>query len=129
MKSYDRRHISESLLTLAGQIHPSFCVGRKADHLNDKTSEAFAQAFFANATSEGLKVLWDFAEKEAANGELLVNFSIKTNEASVPRRLSKKEMESFHFPNYSWEVHPLCKTEDELREIEQAICVVVFTAK
>ncbi|MBQ6991577.1 MAG: hypothetical protein IJN50_01465 [Clostridia bacterium] len=127
MEKYERRHISESLLTLSGQIHPAYCVGRKAENLNDTTKETFAYAFFANATSEELNSLWAFAEKESEHGELFLSFAVK--ESSVSRTLTAEEMKTFDFSKYSWEIHPLAPTEDELREIPQAICGIIFYAK
>lgn len=125
MNNYERRHISQSLLTLSGQIHPAYCVGRKAEHLNSKVKEHFAQAFFANASSEELNSLWVFAEKEAQHGELLLSFAVK--ETSISRELTADEMKSFDFSKYSWEIHSAL-TEDELREVPQAICTVIFYA-
>ncbi len=122
---YCRRHISETLLTLSGKIHPAYCVGRKAENLNDKEVEIFSQAFFASCSTEELNLLWDFAEKESRNGELLITFSVK--DGNNIRSLSDEEMKSFDFKS-TWEIHSLALTEDELREISQAICTVVFYA-
>ena len=123
---YGRRHVSESLLTLSGKIHPAYCVGRKSEKLNNKTDEIFSQAFFASCSTEELNLLWDFAEKEARNGELLISFSVK--DGDTVRSLSTEEMKSFIFSSTRWEIHPLSLTEDELREVSQAMCSVFFYA-
>lgn len=127
MNNYGRRHIVENLITLAGgAIHPAYCIGRKAENLNDKEYEIFAQAFFASRSSEELKILWDFAEKESLSGELLLTFSVKDGDHIVA--LTEKEMKTFDFSR-TWEIHSITSTEDELREIEQAICAIVFNSK
>ncbi len=126
---YDRKHLNESLLTLVGQIHPSFCIGRRKESLNDKTEEIFSQSFFANASQSELQLLWEFAEKEGKHGELLLNFAIKEDDSKSSRPLEKGEMKIFHFSDYVWEVLPIAETEDELRQISQAQCLIVFTAR
>lgn len=125
-KRYDRRHIAETLSTHAGQIHPSYCIGRKGENLNDSIKERFAHAFFATTTSTDLKVLWAFAEKESQHGELLLSFALK--DGADTRALTEAEMETFEFSKYGWAIRALASTEDELREVDQAICVVVFCA-
>lgn len=122
--NYGRRHVSENLITLAGAIHPSYCIGRKAENLNDKENEIFAQAFFASCSTEELNLLWNFAEKESHNGELLLSFSVK--DGDTVRSLTTDEKRSFVFSGTPWKLQPLALTEDELREISQAICTVVF---
>jgi len=125
-KRYDRRHIAETLSTHAGQIHPSYCIGRKGENLNDSIKERFAHAFFANTTLNELNSLWAFAEKNAERDELLLSFAVKDGDDS--RALTDEEMRCFDFTKFRWEIHALATTEDELREIPQAICVVVFCA-
>lgn len=122
-KRYDRRHIAETLSTHAGQIHPSYCIGRKGENLNDSIKERFAHAFFAASTSAQLKSLWAFAEKESEHGELLLTFSVKDGDDI--RSLTDEEMKCFDFTS-DWEIRSLAPTEDELREIPQAICTIVF---
>ena len=124
---YSRRHIAESLLNLSGQIHPAYCIGRQKSSLNDIVTETFAHAFFARASSEELALLWKFAEEQAKHGELLISFTLKGFDSI--RNLTAGEMKNFDFSKFTWEVCPLCPTEDELREIHQSICSVVFTPR
>lgn len=123
---YSRRHIAE---LVAAPVHPAFCFGRKASHLNLSLSENFTTAFFAQLTTEEHSKLSVFAEKESISGELLVNFVIQDMNGKQNPPSSDQMMGNFDFSAYSWDIRKLAITEDELRKVPQAQCLIVLAPK
>lgn len=124
---YARRHLAD--LVADAPINHAFCLGRQASHLNLPITEKFAINFFSQLSTEEHSKLSVFAEEEARNGELLVNFVIKDQHGKENPPSLDQMMDNFDFSAYSWEIRNLSVTEDELRKISQAQCLIVLTAK
>ena len=123
---YARRHIAE---LVDAPVHPAFCYGRQASRLNLPATEKFTTAFFSQLSTEELNKLSIFAEKESISSELLVNFVIQDMNGKQNPPSSDQMMGNFDFSAYSWDIRKLAITEDELRKVPQAQCLIVLAPK